>query len=241
MTCCTSGRAWGSGPGQTRVTRSNSSRTSTAMATTDRASLHGPDPAGALRSAIAGSSNGSSRYRPGWAVRRRSARRHKASPGHRPAPIQNCVDMAQASGWPPCVNPDWAEARAEGQRSANSSPPADGPANPGRHDAELGFDVLSNIDPVAPGTNLQEMRRQLGGRICLCGGVNSTHVLEQGSAEDVERAMREAVETLGPGSGFILAPGDSVGFVAGTDPVRARRNVEARVAAWHRLCLDGRG
>lgn len=101
--------------------------------------------------------------------------------------------------------------------------------------ADLGFDVLSNIDPLAPGTSLPALKAQIGARICLCGGVNNTHVLERGSPGQVEAAVAAAIAALAPGSGFILAPGDSVGFVDGTDPSVVRRNVEAMVAAWRRL------
>ena len=103
---------------------------------------------------------------------------------------------------------------------------------------ETGIDVLSNIDPQAPGTSLVAMKRQVGERLCLCGGVNNTHVLEQGTEADVERAVRQAIEALAPGSGFILAPGDSVGYVEGTDADLVLRNVEAMVVAWRRACAD---
>ncbi|MFH1568889.1 MAG: uroporphyrinogen decarboxylase family protein, partial [Gemmatimonadota bacterium] len=103
--------------------------------------------------------------------------------------------------------------------------------------ADLGFDVLSNLDPLAPGTSLREVKRQIGDRICLCGGVNNNHVLERGSEAEVERAVTEAIEALAPGSGFILAPGDSVGYVDGLDPDLVRRNVDTMIAAWQRLCV----
>ena len=66
--------------------------------------------------------------------------------------------------------------------------------------------------------------------------MNNTRVLEQGSPADVEAAVRDAVAALAPGSGFILAPGDSVGFVDGTDHALVRRNVDAMVAAWRTVC-----
>ena len=100
---------------------------------------------------------------------------------------------------------------------------------------ELGFDILANIDPQAPKTDLAELKAQIGDGICLCGGINNTHVLEEGSEEDVERAVQEALCALAPGSGFILAPGDSVGFVDGTDQQIAKRNVLAMIAAWKRF------
>lgn len=100
---------------------------------------------------------------------------------------------------------------------------------------ELGFDILANIDPQAPKMDLAELKAQIGDCICLCGGVNNTHVLEEGSEEDVERAVQEALCALAPGSGFILAPGDSVGFVDGLDQQIAERNVLAMIAAWKRF------
>lgn len=100
---------------------------------------------------------------------------------------------------------------------------------------ELGFDILANIDPQAPQTDLAAMKAQLGGLICLCGGINNTHVLEAGTEEEVERAVQEALGALSPGSGFILAPGDSVGFVEGLDQQLVERNVLAMIAAWKKL------
>ena len=99
---------------------------------------------------------------------------------------------------------------------------------------ELGFDVLSNIDPLAPGTDATRIKAEIGDQICLCGGVNNTHVLEEGSEADVERAVRDAIDTLGPGTGFILAPGDSPGFADGTDQATVRRNIAAMIQAWQR-------
>jgi len=100
---------------------------------------------------------------------------------------------------------------------------------------ELEFDILTNIDPQTPQTDLAAMKARIGDRICLCGGVNNTHVLEEGSVEDVERAVQEAVSALAPGSGFILAPGDSVGYLAGTDQKIVERNVRAMIAAWKEM------
>lgn len=97
---------------------------------------------------------------------------------------------------------------------------------------ELGFDILTNIDPQAPKTDLVEMKAQIGDRICLCGGVNNTHVLEEGPMESVEQAVQEAISALATGSGFIMAPGDSVGYLAGTDQKIVERNVRAMIEAW---------
>lgn len=100
---------------------------------------------------------------------------------------------------------------------------------------ELGFDILTNIDPQAPKTDLREMKAQIGDRICLCGGVNNTHVLEEGSVEEVERAVQNAISALAPDSGFILAPGDAVGYLPGTNQGIVERNVRAMIETWKRM------
>ena len=102
--------------------------------------------------------------------------------------------------------------------------------------ADLGFDVLSNLDPLGPGMDLAAVKARIGDDICLCGGVNNTHVLEQGSGVEVERAVCEAIDSLAPGSGFILAPGDSVGYVDGLDTDLVQRNIDVMIATWQRVC-----
>ena len=74
--------------------------------------------------------------------------------------------------------------------------------------AELGVDVLIGIDPQ--GWDLDLTKEKLGGKVCLWGGVNGHLTVEQGSTEDVRREVREAIETLAPGGGFILSPVDNV-------------------------------
>jgi hypothetical protein len=75
---------------------------------------------------------------------------------------------------------------------------------------ELGIDVLIGPDPVqGKGTDLQAMAAQLRGRMCTWGGVNGFVTVEMGSPEEIDAAVRAAIETLGP-SGFILSPVDNV-------------------------------
>ncbi len=78
---------------------------------------------------------------------------------------------------------------------------------------EIGADILSTVDPVMGGlgeTTLADVKARIGHRICLWGGVNSPHTIERGTKADVRRAVREALEALGPGGGFVLSTADSV-------------------------------
>ena len=93
---------------------------------------------------------------------------------------------------------------------------------------ELGIDSLLGVDPIQGKANLPALKRRLGGRICLWGGLNGALTLGHGSPDDVRQATEQAIRTLGPGGGFVLYPVDQV--------VRETpwSNVEAMIDAWQR-------
>ncbi|MCK4591587.1 MAG: hypothetical protein KAT86_07515 [Candidatus Latescibacteria bacterium] len=75
----------------------------------------------------------------------------------------------------------------------------------------LGIDVLIGVDPLqGKGTDLGLLKQKLGGKICLWGGVNGFLTIENGGRGDVEQAVHEAIDILGPGGGLILSPVDNV-------------------------------
>jgi hypothetical protein len=96
--------------------------------------------------------------------------------------------------------------------------------------AEAKIDMLSNLDPLTPGTDLRAMKASLGQAVALCGGVNNSHVLEMGTEQEVRDAVTEAARILAPGGGYVMAPGDALGYVRVTDTVR--RNFEVMVDTW---------
>lgn len=92
--------------------------------------------------------------------------------------------------------------------------------------AEAGVDVVIGVDPRA--WDLAAARSQLGGKVCLWGGVNGHLTVEQGAPEAVRAEVRVALELLAPGGGFILSPVDNVR----EDTPRSRANVAALIAEW---------
>jgi hypothetical protein len=96
---------------------------------------------------------------------------------------------------------------------------------------EAGVDIWSNVDPQTPNTDLGRARRELGHGVALCGGVNNSRVLEQGTEQQVERAVMDVMETLAPDGGFILAPGDALLRVA----PQVEANFHRMVETWRRL------
>ena len=96
--------------------------------------------------------------------------------------------------------------------------------------AEAGVDVVVGVDPHA--WDLHAAKDALRGRVCLWGGVNGHLTLEAGSADAVRAEVRESLEVLGEGGGFILSPVDNVR----EDSHRSRENVKALVDEWTSFC-----
>jgi uroporphyrinogen-III decarboxylase len=93
---------------------------------------------------------------------------------------------------------------------------------------ESGIDALIGIDPVqGTHTDMALIRKKLGGRVCLWGGVSGAVTVERGTGEEIRAAVRRAAETLGP-DGFILSPVDNITV----DDPRTWRNVEVFIDAW---------
>jgi hypothetical protein len=95
--------------------------------------------------------------------------------------------------------------------------------------AETDIDILYGIDPVQGGADLRQIKQRVGNRICLWGGMNSAVTLGSGRRSDVENAVTNAIETLAPGGGFVLAPVDQL-FVD-----TRWENVLIMIEAWQRL------
>jgi len=94
---------------------------------------------------------------------------------------------------------------------------------------ESGIDALIGLDPVqGKRTDFQVLKRNLGGKVCLWGGVNGFVTVELGTPEEVRAEVRSALKILAPGGGFILSPVDNV--TANTE--RAWKNVHTLIDTW---------
>jgi len=74
------------------------------------------------------------------------------------------------------------------------------------HFVELGVDILNPIQHVCPGMEMAGLKRDFGHALCFHGGVDNQDVLPHGSVADVQKEVRDCMQTLGAGGGFILAP-----------------------------------
>ncbi|MFH0963836.1 MAG: uroporphyrinogen decarboxylase family protein [Planctomycetota bacterium] len=67
-------------------------------------------------------------------------------------------------------------------------------------------DVFRDIDPVQGGEDLARLKRELGDVKTLMGGINCDVMLANASPEEIHRVVRETLELMSPGGGFILHP-----------------------------------
>ncbi len=75
---------------------------------------------------------------------------------------------------------------------------------------ERGLDVLQSIQPEATGMNPRELKGEFGGRLSFHGGVSIQRTLPFGSAADVRREVRDTIEALAPGGGYIFGTSHNV-------------------------------
>lgn len=69
---------------------------------------------------------------------------------------------------------------------------------------EIGVDVINPIQVIA--MDPEEIKRRYGDTLSLFGGVSTQHTFPYGTPEDVKNEVKQRLEVLGDGGGYILAP-----------------------------------
>ena len=70
--------------------------------------------------------------------------------------------------------------------------------------AEIGVDILNPVQVSAIG-DTAELKRRVRGRMALWGGIDTQHVLPQGSPGDVKEEVRRRIRDLASGGGYVAA------------------------------------
>jgi hypothetical protein len=71
---------------------------------------------------------------------------------------------------------------------------------------ETGADALDPCEPPPDGDiELADVKRRVGGRMCLCGNLE-LKLIEHGSHEEIRKAVIDAMTAAKPGGGFIIMP-----------------------------------
>jgi uroporphyrinogen decarboxylase len=70
---------------------------------------------------------------------------------------------------------------------------------------EIGVDVLNPVQASAGGmSDFGDLKRRFGDKLVFCGGIDTHHVLPNGSPEEVRAEVKRVIGTLGVGGGYML-------------------------------------
>jgi uroporphyrinogen decarboxylase len=69
---------------------------------------------------------------------------------------------------------------------------------------ELGVDALTPVQVSAAGMDPVKLKKDFGQRITFWGGIDTQHVLSRGGVTDVRREVRQRIQALAPGGGYVL-------------------------------------
>jgi uroporphyrinogen decarboxylase len=71
---------------------------------------------------------------------------------------------------------------------------------------EAGIDILNPVQISAAGMDLAELKREFGPDLVFWGGgVDTQHLLGTGTPEEIRAHVRQNIELLAPGGGFVFA------------------------------------
>ena len=71
---------------------------------------------------------------------------------------------------------------------------------------EMGVNALNPVQTDAARMEPARLKRNYGDRLSFWGGIDAMRVLPYGTAQDVEREVRDKIAAFGPGGGYILNP-----------------------------------
>ncbi|MFX1556129.1 MAG: uroporphyrinogen decarboxylase family protein [Promethearchaeota archaeon] len=69
---------------------------------------------------------------------------------------------------------------------------------------ESRFDGLQCLEP--PFVDPYYVKKKVGDKLCLSGNIDTRHILVKATKDEVENAVKDAIEALGHGGGYMLSP-----------------------------------
>jgi uroporphyrinogen decarboxylase len=74
---------------------------------------------------------------------------------------------------------------------------------------ETGYDGLNPLEPQAD-MSLKKVKDYCGDRLCLLGNIDCQELLPSGTPEEVDQAVKQAIEDAGAGGGLIICSSNSL-------------------------------
>ena len=91
---------------------------------------------------------------------------------------------------------------------------------------ECGLDILQALQPGVAGMDFASIKAEFGSRICFQGGISIQSALPLGTPADVRAEVRDRIEALAPGGGYIISTSHNI---QGDTPVE---NILALIKAY---------
>ena len=89
---------------------------------------------------------------------------------------------------------------------------------------EMGVDVLNPIDPSGGTQDIYHIKDRWGEKLCLHGNIDIDGVLRTGDPESVQRDVREHIERLGRGGGYVVASSHDLHHMLPIENIYAMRD-----------------
>ena len=86
---------------------------------------------------------------------------------------------------------------------------------------ERGLDILQSLQPEATGMNPWELKAKFGSKLAFQGGISIQKTLPFGTAEDIRREVKDRVDALAPGGGYILCTAHNIQADTSVENVKA--------------------
>lgn len=88
---------------------------------------------------------------------------------------------------------------------------------------------MNGLHPIEPGAmDINEVKQRYGRRVCLVGNIDLHYTLTRGSPEQVEAEVRERIENVGRGGGYIISSANTITSYCKLENVLAMRDAVAR-------------
>ena len=69
---------------------------------------------------------------------------------------------------------------------------------------EMGVDAINPVQVRATGMNPVELKKRFGDRICFWGGIDTQHVMPQGTVDEVREEVRRRIDEMHKDGGYVL-------------------------------------
>ena len=73
---------------------------------------------------------------------------------------------------------------------------------------DIGFNAIHPIEPL--GMDINDLHAAYGDKLCLMGNIGLEYELTMGTPDDVDKKVKERIETIGPGGGYICGSSNSI-------------------------------